>query len=459
MAAIRKRGSVRPTRWVLIPSAVAVGLLGLAGPAGASGGASVAAATLAKVVSVAGDRYSGGYCAVLSTGHVDCWGDNADGQLGNGTATSSDVPVAVTGITKATAVTGDESGSFCALLSTGGVACWGEAIWGQLGNGSTANSDVPVRVKNLTTAVAVTGGDDDFCALLSTGGVDCWGEASSGQLGNGSTANSDVPVSVENLTTAVAVTAGDDDFCALLSTGGVACWGIGNIGQLGNGTTTSSDVPVAVKTISDARAVTGDLDQGSFCAVLSTGGVDCWGAGLFGFLGDGHTTNSDVPVAATGISTATALAVGSFGFCALLSTGHVACSGYNGGDQLGNGRTGSYSDKPVAVKYITTATVVSTDEGYGPGGYGFCALLSTGHVACWGYGEDGELGDGTFSDSDIPAAVHAITNAAAVIGGQAGFCALLSTGHLACWGSNANGNLGNGTTTNSDLPVAVLAAS
>jgi len=457
MVAVRKRGSVRLTRWVLIPLAAAVSLLGLAAPAGASGSPSAAAPTLANVVSVASAPTGHSVCAVLSTGHVVCWGDNQEGELGNGTTTDSDVPVAAAGITKAKTVIADESGTFCALLSTGHVACWGEGTSGQLGNGTITNSDVPVAVKTIGTAAALTGGQFGFCALLPTGHVDCWGNGG-GALGNGTwTAYSDVPVAVSGISNAAAVTGGPDDFCALLSTGDVDCWGYGEDGELGDGTTTSSNVPVAVQTISNATSVTADYLEGTFCAVLSTGDVDCWGSNSSGQLGDGDgTTNSDVPVAATGVSAATTLAAGTEDFCAVLSTGRMTCWGYNGSGQLGNGYTGDYSDVPRAVKNIKTATAVTADETTGRSN-SFCAMLSTRHVDCWGYGSDGELGDGTFSSSDVPVAVPAIGNAAAVTGSESGFCALLSTGHVDCWGYNLDGQLGNGTTTGSDVPVAVLA--
>jgi Regulator of chromosome condensation (RCC1) repeat len=126
--AVRKRRSVRLTRWVLIPLAAAVSLLGLSGPAGASGSPSAAAPTLANVVSVAS----------APTGHSV--------RQGNGTWTAySDVPVAVSGISNAAAVTGGPD-DFCALLSTGHVDCWGYNSTGQLGNGTTTGSDVPVAV-------------------------------------------------------------------------------------------------------------------------------------------------------------------------------------------------------------------------------------------------------------------------------------------------------------------------
>jgi alpha-tubulin suppressor-like RCC1 family protein len=458
MMAVRHSGSVRLARWVLIPSALAVSLLGLAAPAGASGSASVAAATLAKVVSVAGDSNSDSYCALLSTGGVDCWGDNDFGQLGDGTTTSSDVPVAAIGIGKARAVATDVYGeSFCALLATGHVDCWGLGTSGELGDGATENSDVPAAVKNISTATTVTGGAFGFCAVLSTGQVHCWGFGADGDLGDGHWISSDVPVAVRGISNATVVTGGEYDgdggtFCALLSTGRVDCWGNGYQGELGNGTTKDSDVPVAAQTISNATAVTSDGNGGSFCALLSTGGVDCWGYNFSGQLGDGTTTNSNVPVAAVGISTATAVTGGEYGlFCAVLSTGHVDCWGYNYYGQLGDGST-KYSDVPVAVKYISAATAVTGGEDDA------CAVLSTGHVDCWGFGEYGDLGNGTFNDSDIPVYVHAITNAAAVTAGDDGFCALLSTGHPTCWGYNAYGELGNGTTADSDVPVAVLAA-
>jgi alpha-tubulin suppressor-like RCC1 family protein len=407
MLAVRKRGRVRVTGWILIPSAVAASLLGSGGPAGASNSPSVAAAPLANVVSVAGNNAGTSFCAVRSTGHVDCWGENRYGELGDGTTTNSDVPVAAVGIGKATAVTsGSDGEGFCAVLSTGHVDCWGVGGVGELGNGTTTNSDVPVAVKNISTATAVTSGNDGdgFCAVLSSGHVDCWGYNGAGELGNGTT-------------------------------------------------TTASDVPVAVQTIGNANALIGN-GGGNFCAVLSTGDVDCWGYNGDGQLGNGTAMDSDVPMAAIGISTATAVSGGGLDVCALLSTSHVDCWGYNYYGELGNGTTtSSPSDVPVAVKNISTATAV-TD-----GLYGVCAVLSTGHVDCWGYNRYGELGDGTTTNSDVPVAVHVISNTAAVIAGLHDFCALLSTGHVDCWGYNAYGELGNGTTTNSDVPVAVLAAS
>jgi alpha-tubulin suppressor-like RCC1 family protein len=362
----------------------------------------VAAGTLALVVSITANSSS--FCAVLSTGKVDCWGNNNYGELGNGTTTDSDVPVAVTGITSAKALaSASDGGGFCALLSTGKVDCWGYDDFGELGNGTTTNSDVPVAVKGISAAATVISGDYAFCARLSTSHLDCWGNNEFGQLGNAATAD--------------------------------------------------SDVPVAVKGITDAKSVTGDSVFGSICAVLKAGKVDCWGYNASGQLGNGTKADSDVPVAAEGVTGATAVAadIDGGGFCARLSTRHLDCWGDNSDGQLGN-RTTTNSDVPVAVKTITTATAVI--GGY----YGYCALLSTRHLDCWGDNLEGELGNGSMANSDVPVAVRTIANGAAMAAGAYYFCALLSTSHVDCWGNNEFGQLGNGTVANSDVPVKVHSA-
>jgi alpha-tubulin suppressor-like RCC1 family protein len=466
MRAAQKRGMIGFARWILIPLAGVVGVACLAAPAGASAGPHVDAGTLTDVLSVAGSNYfassTASSCALLSTGGVDCWGSNNRGQLGDGTTTAlSDVPAAVRGITDAKAVASDTgSQSFCAVLSTGHLKCWGYNGYGQLGNGTTTTSDVPVPVKNITTATAVTGGEaggDGFCALLSTGHVDCWGDGASGELGDGSTATSDVPVAVHTITDATRLISGFEGFCALLSTGHVDCWGDNSFGELGRATPKAnySDVPGAVTGITDAKAVaSGDL--GSYCAVLATGHMKCWGQGGDGQLGNGTPSNSEVPVAVLGITDTKAAASDGDGgsFCAVLATGHMKCWGYNSYGQLGNG-TRMGSSIPVPVKNITTAAGLT-----GNSEYGFCARLSTGHLDCWGFGFYGQLGNGTTAAySDVPVAVHTITNATALISGLLNYCARLSTSHVDCWGYGNAGQLGDGTTHSSDVPVAVHAAS
>ena len=173
------------------------------------------------------------------------------------------MPVAVAGVTNATSVSDDGSQTFCAVLASRGVDCWGDNTWGQLGRGldpnATGSSDVPVPVVGITDATNVSGGNGTLCAAL-TSGVDCWGRNDDGRLGAGlgptTTPISDVPVRVVGITHASSVSAdvNGDTFCALVSSS-VDCWGsnregVALTGQLGAGldptTTTYSDVSVAV---------------------------------------------------------------------------------------------------------------------------------------------------------------------------------------------------------------------
>jgi alpha-tubulin suppressor-like RCC1 family protein len=443
-------------------------------------------AGLKGVRSVASDQ--GGYCAVLSTGGVDCWGFNDYGQLGDGTIDLSDTPVAVTGITNAVSVTSDGYG-YCAVLSTGAVDCWGSSNgYGELGNGTTGGSETPQTVTGITDAVSVTSESDSdgygYCAVLSTGRVDCWGDNTYGELGNGTIGGPDgedgydTPQAVTGITDAASLTGnfldGGDGFCAVLSSGGVDCWGDNQFGELGNGTVDGPDgedgydydTPQPVTGITDAVSVTvgGDYDGSAFCAVLSTGGVDCWGDNTYGELGnatvggpDGCDSGDycyDTPQVVSGITDAVSLTSGvSAGpnYCAVLSTGGVDCWGDNTYGELGNGTIdgpdgiGGY-DKPQAVTGLTVAVSVTSN------GNGYCGVLSAGGMDCWGFDGNGELGNGTtdgpdgIGGYDTPQAVTGITNAVSALTDSEGYCAVLSTGGMGCWGNDTYGQLGNGTT-------------
>ncbi len=353
---------------------------------------------------------AGGFhtCAVLSGGSIDCWGYNKYGQLGNGTTSTSSTPVPVSGISDATAVASGEQFT-CAVLATGGVDCWGRNDEGQLGNGTTEHSLTPASVSGISDATAVTAGYNSACALLASGEIDCWGNNEYGQLGDETTEDSSTPVAVSGISDATAVMtsdAGGSFTCAVLSSGGIDCWGYNEYeyGNLGNGTKESSSTPVPVSGISSGLSVGAGGQFG--CALISSGHIDCWGNNEYGNLGDETIEGSFTPVAVSGISEATAVSTGADSACALRLSGHIACWGWNGLGQLGNGagleEGPTQSSAPVSVSGISDATSISVGDDYA------CAVLSDGSIDCWGYNGIGQLGNGTTESSSTPVLVSGI---------------------------------------------------
>ena len=394
-------------------------------------------------------------CAVDGAGAATCWGSNASGQLGDGSGADRSLPVPVSGLGGgATAVTAG-AGHTCALVTGGGVLCWGLNSSGQVGDGTSITRTTPVSVTGLDSgATAIAAGGGHTCAIVE-GGVKCWGKNASGQLGDGSFDDHPAPVTVTGLlTTAIHIATGNVHSCAALIDGSVACWGGNPKGQLGRDSfTQSSAAPLTVPNVSGAVAVAGGQDHS--CALLGTGTIKCWGLNSsaqigLGYLGTDFGYVPPLPVA--GIAGgATAIAIGGNHSCAIVS-GAAYCWGSNDSGEVGNGKR-SLQFVPAQVSGLSSDVLAIA-----AGSLHTCGVASGNVLKCWGGGKQGQIGTGTAEIQRFPAGVVGLGSGATMVAaGTSHTCAIKIGGALACWGANDYGQLGNGTWTDSAVPVTVSA--
>jgi alpha-tubulin suppressor-like RCC1 family protein len=393
-------------------------------------------------------------CAIIAAGGMKCWGANYYGQLGDGTTDKRNTPVTVLDLSGVvTALAASVSGGHtCALLTGGGLKCWGYNYWGQLGDGTTQTRLTPVSVTGLGSGVsAVSAGEGYTCALLTGGWMKCWGANASGQLGDGSLQDHWVPMNVIGLGSSVAImSAGWAHTCAALSSGGVKCWGENWIGALGNGNNTDSSTPVDVVGLTGAVTLL-DVGYSHTCVWATDGTVKCWGSNDLGELGDGSTLASNSPVDVIGLEGSfISLSAGAGHSCALNAARQARCWGNNGFGQVGDGAIVQRST-PLEVIGLTSAALKLA-----AGDYHTCVLTASGGVKCWGENQAGQLGDGTQRSSSRPVDVVGLASGVnAIAAGIGHTCALTALGGVKCWGANNAGQLGDGTTINRLTPVNV----
>jgi alpha-tubulin suppressor-like RCC1 family protein len=360
-------------------------------------------ATRSYTLHVLPSHCSGGACT------ISVWGDNAVGELGNGTTTGSPTPLEVANLSGVTAIAAGTQHSL-ALRTDGTVWEWGANFFNEPED-PTLFSKTPVQVSGLSDVTAIAGGGLHSLALRADGTVWAWGFNDFGQLGNGTTTSSSTPVQVNGLAGVTAIAAGDLHSLALRTDGTVWAWGYNYAGQLGNGTTTHSSVPVQVSGLSDVTAIAAGSAQGDHSLALRTDGtVWAWGYNYAGQLGNGTTTNSPTPVQVSGLSDVTAIAAGFNHSLALRTDGTVRAWGNNFAGQLGNGTT-TNSPTPVQANGLAGVTAIAG------GGLFSLAVLTDGTVRAWGDNSQGALGDGTLTSTSTPVQVSGLSGVTAIAAG------------------------------------------
>jgi alpha-tubulin suppressor-like RCC1 family protein len=470
-------------------------------------------------VSIASGMYH--TCAILDNGAVSCWGWGGDGQIGNGQTTSIPAsPTLTSSFGSGRTAIAISAGNYhtCVILDNGAVSCWGYGGSGAIGNGVFSNQLSPTLTNSLgsgRTAVAISSGGFHTCAVLDNASVSCWGWNDEGQLGNGGTTYQSSPTLTSSLgsgRTAVAISAGERHTCVILDNGAVSCWGWNNGGQLGSGGITNKTVPTLTSSLGSGRTAVA-ISSGGYhtCAVLDNASVSCWGENEGGRLGAGGNgdllINQSTPILVNGFGIgekAVAISLGRYHSCAVIENGSLLCWGWNDDGQLGNGdmihptptqtsslgtgrtavqiSSGNYHtctlldndtvscwgsnsigqlgnggtfDKSTPTLSGSVGTVLTASE-VSSGGSHTCAILDNGSISCWGWNDDGQLGNGGTTNLTTPTLTSSLGSgrtAVAISSGESHTCAILDNGEVSCWGSNSNGQLGNGGNTNQTSPT------
>jgi alpha-tubulin suppressor-like RCC1 family protein len=376
-----------------------------------------------------------GHSAAFKNNSTMTWGYNAFGQLGNNTTTNSAVPVSVLTLTDATTpaavpltgITAVSAGGdhTLALKNDGTVFGWGFTAFGQTGNNIVENGDPIARQVKvgptgapLANVARIAAGGNHSLALDNNGIVWAWGLNGNGQLGNGTTTTSQTPLTVGGLSGVKSIAAGGSHSIAIFNnTSTVTSWGYNAFGQLGDGSIIDSSVPVQVKDASGIplSGIKAIAAGGAFSVAIDRdNNVLVWGYNGFGQLGkDPATVNhSAIPVQVTGITgTVVAIAAGLDHVLALTSDGTIWAWGYNFYNQLGvdkNSTPLGYRFEPRAMADFLVDTTAKID-GVNPilaiGHHNLARRTSDGKLVAWGQNTNGQLGDGTTTDSSIPVVV------------------------------------------------------
>jgi alpha-tubulin suppressor-like RCC1 family protein len=322
-------------------------------------------------------------CMIRPDKTAACWGDNRYGQLGDGTTADSTAPVEVRHLSYVVGLAAGEWHT-CAVLATGQVKCWGDNASWQLGVTSPRRSSKPV-LTGVGPATQVAAGRLHSCAILIQGEVTCWGDNRAGQTGvqRGPAVKPTLPVMVPNVVHAIAVAAGDQQTCAVQQDGQVLCWGDNQFSQVGGTSDRRISLPRPVPLAGKAQSVA--VGRHHACALLEDRTVQCWGDGAEGELGDGLSKDSLTPVKVAAPEPAgetaplehvAAITAGSQHTCALLEDGRVYCWGSNALGQMGRVE-GKMALRPVFTGLTDVVAVAA-------GGWHTCALRSGGVTTCVG---------------------------------------------------------------------------
>ena len=381
---------------------------------------------------------------ITTTGSLFTWGGNNSYQLGDGTTIAKSSPVQI-GTSSWTIVSAFSQSA--GITISGSLFTWGLNNIGQLGDGTTIAKSSPVQIGTSSWSI-VESGASMTAGITATGSLFTWGYNITGQLGDGTTVNKSSPVQI-GTSSWTAVTLSATWSAGITATGSLFTWGINSTGTLGDGTTVNKSSPVQIGTSSWSAISAGD---GHAFGILINKDLYGWGNNATGQLGNNTVTNRSSPVQ-LGTSKWSMVSAGYSCSTGIDLFGRLFIWGANNVGQLGDGSTTNKSS-PVAIattlSTISSWSVVSTTASHS------AAISSNGLLFTWGLGTSGQLGDGTIISKSLPIQIGMSSWSIISAGGLNYTSAVTIDKDLYTWGVNSVGQLGDGTALSKSIPTLIF---
>ena len=336
------------------------------------------------------------------------------------------------------------------IKSNGTLWAWGYNFYGQLGDGTTTNRNVPVQIGSATHWVSVSAGLEFSLAVSSDGKLWAWGRNNFGQLGDGTTTNRNVPIQIGNATNWVSLSAGTAHTLAIKSDGTLWAWGYNFYGQLGDGANINQTVPTQIGSATNWVSVSAGAYHS--LGITADSKLWAWGYNADGQLGDASTNNQAVPSQITVIGITinwVSISAGGYHSLGISDNGKLWAWGRNDYGQLGDGTLFNRL-RPTQITALTNWVSVSGGADHS------LATTTDGKLRGWGRNAIGQLGDGTTTDHIAPTQIGNATNWVSVSAGSAHTLGNTTDGKIWAWGYNFYGQLGDGTTITKLVPTQIV---
>jgi len=390
--------------------------------------------------------------AKTTSGEVWAWGDNDYGQLGDDTAEQHNIPVQVS--SSATNYVVLSAGRYFSIATNtlGELWSWGRNAYGALGNGERYEILVPTQEEsNSSKWIDIGAGESFTVALDENGTLWSWGKNLNYELGDNTNVSKFHKVEVPSARTWTSMSVGYRHTMAIDNEKKLWGMGVNSNGEIGNGGTGVAKILVQINGDTDWTFVSAGYSH--TLAIKDNGELWAWGQNTYGQLGNNTTDDKTTPIKVNSSDSIWAYAsagAGAFGYSMAIKTdGTLWAWGNNGYGQLGNN---TKVDSNVSIQIGSDSNWLNVSAGMNH----TVAVKTDGTLWTWGSNTSGKLGnDNTNTESLVPQKVGSASNWTYARAGTGYTVAINSAGELWSWGDNYSGQLGVGTTITTGLPARV----